>query len=93
MSEIDEIKSILGDVKKSLSIALKPMLSLKEASVFSGISYRQLDEMCRQRKLTHYRQERKRFVTKSDLLEYMCRNKIQSKVSIEDEANAYILNH
>ena len=93
MSELDEIKKRLGAIEKVLSEALKPMLTLKEASAYTGISYRQLDELCRRREIPFSQPGRYRFVLRSDLLEYMSRNKIKSTTTIEDEANAYILNH
>ena len=93
MSELDEIKKRLGAIEKVLSEALKPMLTLKEASAYTGISYRQLDELCRRREIPFSQPGRYRFVLRADLLEYMSRNKIQSKTAIEDKANSYILNH
>ena len=70
---IHEIREVRSEVKSDAQ-ALPMMLTLKEASKVSGLSYEGLRRLCLEGKLVHVRICRKIFVNQDKMREYLAKD-------------------
>lgn len=75
----------LNEVQKSLILATKKLLTVKEAAVVSGLSVQYLHRLTSQRRITHYKPNGKTiFIDRNDLEKWLRQRRIVG----EDEATA-----
>lgn len=90
IEKISKIENVIEDQKK-LMIYNKDILTLEEASIFTGLSKSTMYKNIH--KINHYKPNDKHiFIKRSDLEEFLLRNEYKSKINIIDEAKKYISN-
>ena len=92
-TELEEIKSLLLELKEMQSLSCKQIFNVREASLYTGFSEKYIRCLCNNGAISYSQPERSIFIKKKDLDAYMMRNQRKSRYEIEKKANAYIVNH
>lgn len=92
MTDQELIKAIGAELHKLLVVSQKNILTLEEASVYTGRSQSTLKKLARERKIASYRPDKSPTFLKSELERYMMRNPVKSMEQIESMAATILFN-
>ncbi len=88
----DEIKMRLDRIEQYAVIAAKNVLNVREAALVTGLSVRTLRSMAYDKAVPTYKPNRNLlYFKKSELEEWMTRNRTKSAAEIDSEAEALLL--
>lgn len=92
MENQEMLKSIMEKVDRLTEIATmgqKSILDLNEAAAYLGYKPSYLYQLTRERTIPYYKPSKKIYFRKSELDEWMLRNRVKSRAEIGDAARWY----
>lgn len=88
---LEQIKERLDKIEELTLIGAKSVLNLEETVRLTGLSKGQLYRLTSNRKIPHYKLNRKLFFRKSEVEEWLLSNRVQTKEEINNKAATYIV--
>lgn len=93
MEKLRTINSRLERIERLTLIGAKDVLDIDEASLFTGFSRGHLYRLTSERRIPHYKKNRKLYFKKSELEAWMLEDKVLTVEDIESQAATYTTTH
>lgn len=91
--ELQTIDNRLERIERLTLINAKCVLDIDEASLLTGLSKGHLYRLTSERKIPHYKKNRKLYFEKSELEAWMLEDKVLTVRDIESQAETYTTTH
>lgn len=92
-ADIDMLCERLDRLEQITLIGAKPVLSLDEAVLFTGLSKGHIYRMTSERQIPHFKKCRHLYFKKQELEEWMLQHKVLTKEEIDSKASTYVATH
>jgi len=90
MTDTEMIMQRLDSIERNTLIASKNVLTFEEAVTYTGISRGHLYRMTSEKRVPHYKLQRRLYFRKEELEDWMCRRKVMTVERAESLADTYI---
>ena len=93
MSEIEELKNELQEIKQFTLLGAKQALTMSDAALVTGLSKSHLYKLVHLKKIPHYKSDggKLTYFDKKDLTAWQLQHRVKTTSEVETEAATYII--
>lgn len=91
--EYTALNKRLDNIELYARLNAKPILDIKEASLFTGFSVGHLYRLTSQRLIPHFKKNQKLLFKKSELESWLLENKVMTENELNQKATTYTVTH